>query len=72
MGPAAHEQHLDLARRHLAAAQGRIARQRALLAELRARGDPTNLATELLNSLLETERQMRRHYDILQSERPRR
>jgi hypothetical protein len=63
-----HHEHLDLARRHLAAAEGRVARQRAILSDLRAHGYPTELAADLLNSLIETQRQMRAHYDFLQRE----
>jgi hypothetical protein len=63
-----HSEHLDLARRHCAEAVGRVARQRVLLAELHEQGHPTELAADLLNSLIETERQMRAHYAFLLSE----
>jgi hypothetical protein len=65
---AGHREHLDLAQRHLVAAKDRIARQRAILDELRAQGHPTELAADLLTSLIETERQMRAHYEFLQRE----
>ncbi len=57
--------HLELARRHVAEADVRIARQRELLADMRARGWPTQLASELLASLMETALQMRAHYEFL-------
>ena len=54
---------LELARRRLAEAEVRIARQRELLEELRAHGHPTDLAAAFLRSLVETERQMQARYD---------
>jgi hypothetical protein len=63
-----YPEHLELARRHVAEADARIARQRVLLAELRAQGFPTELAVDLLASLMETARQMRLHYDYLRRE----
>ena len=65
----AHDpQLLDMARRHVAEAQLRIARQAVLLARLRAEGQPTGLASDLLASMTETARHMRAHYDLLRQD----
>jgi hypothetical protein len=58
-------EHLNLARRHLVDGEMRIARQKRIIADLRAGGHPTGLAEDLLASLLETLRQMQAHHDYL-------
>ena len=60
-------EHLELARRHLVEGEARVARQLALISELKAAGHPTGLARELLGSLIETLRQMRAHRDYLEA-----
>jgi Fe2+ or Zn2+ uptake regulation protein len=62
---AGHLDHLQMAKRHLAEADARIARQRSLIAELVLRGQPTDLAEQLLESLIATREQMGTHYIYL-------
>lgn len=59
---------LELARRHVDEARRRIDRQRQLIAEMRARGQDTALAEDLLDNLLETSHQMELHRDMLERE----
>ena len=63
-----HSDHLDIARRHVVEADARILRQRLLLGEMRASGQPTELARQLLASMVETARQMRAHLVFLERE----
>lgn len=58
--------HLEMARRHLVEGEARVARQRAIVDNLKARGHSTQLALALLASLQETLRQMRAHRDYLE------
>jgi hypothetical protein len=60
-------QHLQLAKRHLVDGGRRIDRQRLLIARLRARGQPTELAEQLLVSLQDTLAQMQVHRDYLKA-----
>lgn len=55
-----------MARRHLAEAEARIARQRALIYDLQAAGHPTDLARQILRSWLDTLRQMKVHEEYLE------
>jgi len=58
--------HLEMERRHLVEAEARVARQRELVGELIDLGRPTDLARQLLASLVETTRQRRVHRDYLE------
>lgn len=55
-----------MARRHVAEAEARVTRQRALLRELRRDGYPTQLAEQLLTSLVQTTEMMRAHLHLLE------
>lgn len=55
-----------MAQRHLVEGRARVARQRWLIRELEAAGQPTDLAEQLLTSLVEALRQMRIHRDYLE------
>jgi hypothetical protein len=56
---------LEMAERHLADAHRRIARQRRLIGDLQEKGYPTELAVQLLDSLIETTAQMQAHRDLI-------
>lgn len=60
------QEFLKLSRRHLVEADARIARQRRLIDHLLERGHPTELAEQLLKSLIETREQMAAHRDYLE------
>lgn len=59
------DQDFELACRHLAEADARISNQRRLLAWLESLGHPTELAEQLLKSLIDTRAQMQAHRDYL-------
>jgi hypothetical protein len=61
-------QLLALARRHVAEAEARIDRQRSLIADMRERGQATEVAEDLLDTLLETTRHMRQHRDYIEDQ----
>jgi hypothetical protein len=60
-------ENVDLARRHVAEARGRIDRQREIIERLQAGRHPTDLAEQLLASLLETADHMQAHLDMLEA-----
>jgi hypothetical protein len=63
----AHD-HLLQANRHIAEAEGRIEKQRAVIERLEANGHDTASANELLNTMLRSLETMRRHRRTIESE----
>jgi hypothetical protein len=57
---------LEMARRHVAEAEARIARQHRIIDRLRRCGASTALAEQLLASMVETIALMRAHRDMLE------
>jgi len=61
------ESHLEMAARHIAEQQDRIARQKRLLAKLRRDGHPTEQAEDLLRDMERLLLQMQRELEMLSS-----
>ena len=62
------DDHLELANRHVAGGEARIARQIAVIDRLREQGLPTNVAETLLARFENTLALMREHQHQLQAE----
>lgn len=59
-----HETHLEMALRHVAQGEARVARQAALVAELAQQGRDTVGAETLLATMEDTLQLMRKHLDL--------
>jgi hypothetical protein len=62
------QRYLDLADRHIAAAERRIDRQRQIVAELRRGGQDAALALELLTTMQAVLDGMQRHRDYIEAQ----